>query len=205
MISLPRLYAIADASFGDPVRIAEALFRGGARLVQVRNKEAGARQLLAQVEQIMCLAPPDALVIVNDRVDIARIARAGGVHLGQEDLPAEEARRILGPDATIGVSTHTLEQAVEGTAMPVDYVAVGPVFETLTKKKPGKVVGIEGLQRISQTIEKPIVAIGGITRENSRQAFAAGAHSVAVIRGLLDTPDVAANVRAWLQCCQSWT
>jgi thiamine-phosphate pyrophosphorylase len=199
MTFLPRLYAIADASFGDPVKIALALFSGGARLIQVRNKEAGTGQLLDQVERIIAHAPRGALVIVNDRVDVAKIAGAGGVHLGQEDIPAEEARRILGPGATIGLSTHNTVQAAQAEHLPVDYIAVGPVFATLTRRNPSPVVGIEGLRAISQTAGKPIVAIGGITLDNASQVFEAGASSAAVIRDILQTTDVAARVREWMQ------
>src|SRR5437870_1500150 len=98
MKPLTRLYAIADASFGDPVLLAESLFKGGARLVQVRSKNCSAKELLRQVERILALAPPDAQIIVNDRVDVALIAGYVGVHLGQTDVPPLEARRILGAD-----------------------------------------------------------------------------------------------------------
>src|SRR5256885_62554 len=106
MTSLPRLYAIADASFGDPVQLAAFLFNGGARLVQVRNKRVSAAELLAQVDKVMARAPEDARVIVNDRADVALIAGAAGVHLGQTDLPPSPARQILGLDRIIGFSTH---------------------------------------------------------------------------------------------------
>src|SRR5215469_5539427 len=131
-----RLYAIADSSFGDCVRLAEALFAGGARIVQVRNKKAGAREFLSQVERILSFAPSDGRVIVNDRVDIALLAGAAGVHLGQTDLPPAAARQILGPGRLIGLSTHNLEQALEGDRLPIDYIAVGPVFATSTKENP---------------------------------------------------------------------
>ena len=199
MTLLPRLYAIADASFGDPVKIAEALFSGGARLIQVRNKDAKVRELLDQVERIMTLAPEAAHVIVNDRVDVARIAGAGGVHLGQDDIPVTAARQILGPHATIGLSTHNLEQAAEAEQLAVDYIAVGPIFATFSRKNPSPVVGIDGLRAISRTVRKPIVAIGGITLDNAQQVLNAGAISVAVIRDLLQTADIATRVREWIQ------
>ena len=128
MTSLRRLYAISDASFGDPVRLAQALFDGGARLVQVRNKKASARSLFNQVESILKRAPADASVIVNDRVDVARITGAAGVHLGQRDIGVVEARRTLGPGQIIGFSTHNLEQALAASKLPADYIAVGPII-----------------------------------------------------------------------------
>jgi len=190
-----RLYAIADASFGDCVRLAEALFAGGARLVQVRNKKAGAREFLSQVERILSFAPPDGRVVVNDRVDVALLAGAAGVHLGQTDLPPAAARQILGPGRIIGFSTHNLEQAVEADSLPVDYIAVGPVFATWTKDNPDPVVGVEKLAIICRAVKKPVVAIGGITLDNAKAALSAGATSVAVIRDLLAHEDVAQRTR----------
>ena len=162
MTSLRRLYAISDASFGDPVRLAQALFDGGARLVQVRNKKASARSLFNQVESILKRAPADASVIVNDRVDVARITGAAGVHLGQRDIGVVEARRILGPGQIIGFSTHNLEQALAASKLPADYIAVGPIFPTSTKLNAEPVVGLEKLATICKAVQKPVVAIGGI-------------------------------------------
>ena len=190
-----RLYAIADESFGDCVRLAEALFAGGARHVQVRNKKAGAREFLSQVERILSFAPPDGRVVVNDRVDVALLAGAAGVHLGQTDLPPAAARRILGPGRIIGFSTHNLEQAKGADSLPVDYIAVGPVFATSTKDNPDPVVGIEKLAIICRAVKKPVVAIGGITLDNAKAALSAGATSVAVIRDLLAHEDVAQRTR----------
>ena len=199
MKPLPRLYAIADASFGDPVKFALALFQGGVRLLQVRNKAASARELLDQVEQIIKMAPEGARVIVNDRVDIALAAGAAGVHLGQTDLPAAAARYILGNDSIVGFSTHNLRQALEANNLPVDYVAVGPIFATSTKPNADPVVGLERLASICKVVQKPVVAIGGIQLENVREVFHAGAISVAVIRGLLSVSDVEARARQWVE------
>src|SRR5215469_6411270 len=160
---LCRLYAIADASFGDCVRLAEALFAGGARFVQVRNKKAGSREFLDQVERILSFAPSDGRVIVNDRVDVALLSGAAGVHLGQTDLPPAAARLLLGPGRIIGFSTHNLEQAMEADSLPVDYIAVGPVFATSTKENPDPIVGVEALAQICGAVRKPVVAVGGIT------------------------------------------
>jgi thiamine-phosphate pyrophosphorylase len=196
MIPFPRLYAIADSAFGDPVRLAESLFRGGARLVQVRNKKAGAGELLQQVERIFAFAPDDATVIVNDRVDVAAIAGTG-VHLGQEDLPPAEARHILQSGRIVGFSTHNLEQALAADALPVDYIAVGPIFPTMTKDPADPVVGLERLADICKRVRKPVVAIGGIKLENAREVLNAGAASVAVIRDLLESPNVVFRVQNW--------
>ena len=199
MKPLPRLYTFADASFGDPVRLAEVLFDAGARIIQVRNKKGSVRELLEQVERILSFAPQGAEIIVNDRVDVALIAGAGGVHLGQDDVPPVEARRILGLDRIIGFSTHNLEQAMQAERLPVDYVAVGPIFLTATKEKPDAVVGLENLSAICQAIRKPVVAIGGIKLENAEDVLKAGATSVAVISDVLSAPDVASRVQSWIE------
>ena len=195
MSPLPRLYAIADASMGDPVILAQKLFAGGVRLLQLRNKKASSRELLQQLEHILALAPAGARVIVNDRVDVALLAGAAGVHLGQTDLSPVSAREILGPDRLIGLSTHNLEQALKADELPVDYVAVGPVFPTGSKENPDPVLGLERLAAICRAIHKPVVAIGGITLPQAPQVRGAGAHSLAVIRDLLTAEDVAERAR----------
>jgi thiamine-phosphate pyrophosphorylase len=199
MTVLPRLYAIADASFGDPVELATQLFEGGARLVQIRNKRIGAGGLLAQVEQVLRIAPPDAKVIVNDRVDVASLSGAHGVHLGQDDLPVEPARNILGENPLIGYSTHNLDQALQADRLPVDYIAVGPIYHTTSKENPDPVLGVEQLSRICSRVHKAVVAIGGITLERAPEVFAAGATSVAVIEDLLRHENLADRTRLWLR------
>jgi thiamine-phosphate diphosphorylase len=199
MKPLPRLYTFADASFGDPVRLAEALLNAGARIIQVRNKRGSVRELLEQVERILSFAPRGVEIIVNDRVDVALISGAGGVHLGQDDVPPVEARRILGLDRMIGFSTHNLQQAMRAEKLPVDYVAVGPIFLTATKEKPDAVVGLENLSAICEAIRKPVVAIGGIKLENAEDVLKAGATSVAVISDVLSAPDVASRVQSWIE------
>ncbi len=201
MKPLPRLYAIADAQFGDPLQFADRLFNGGARLIQLRNKKAGAGELLQQVERILSFAPQDADVMVNDRVDVALIARATGVHLGQTDLPPAEARRVLGSSRVIGFSTHNMEQALEADKFPVDYVAVGPIFATSTKANPDPVIGVEKLAAICKAIRKPVVAIGGIKLENAEEVLKAGVASIAVIRDILDSSDIVSRVQNWIEVC----
>jgi thiamine-phosphate pyrophosphorylase len=205
MTWLPRLYAIADATFGDPVRLAQELFDGGARLVQLRNKKAGARELLVQLERILSIAPKEAHVLVNDRVDVALIGKAAGVHLGQTDLPPASARQILGPDSIVGFSTHNMEQALAAESLPVDYIALGPIFATSTKENPDPVVGLENLAAICKVVHKPVVAIGGIRLENARQAIDAGAQCVAVIRNLLEHADIAGRLHRWNEILNAGT
>ena len=128
-------------------------------------------------------------LIINDRVDIALALSASGAHLGQYDLPPAAARELLGEQAIIGFSTHNIEQAIEAARLPVDYIAIGPIFETKSKENPDPVVGLEGLRRVRQLVGQiPLVAIGGIRQENIREVLAAGADSVAVISLLLTDP-----------------
>ena len=202
MMVLPRLYAIADAQFGDVAQIAQSLLQGGARLIQLRDKSAGAGEFLDRVERVLALAPADARIIVNDRIDVARISGAAGVHLGQTDLPPATARRVLSSEQIVGFSTHNLQQALEADNLPVDYIAVGPIFPTSTKQNPDPVVGLEGLASISKLVHKPIVAIGGIRIENAAEVLNAGAHSIAVIRDLLDSPDIGSRTREWIENLQ---
>jgi thiamine-phosphate pyrophosphorylase len=197
MIVIPRLYAIADAGFGNPVELARQLFDGGARLVQIRNKQASAAELLRQVEEIIPFVPSGARLIVNDRLDVALLSQAHGVHLGQDDLPAEHARRILGNAAIIGVSTHNLDQAVVADGLPVNYIAIGPIFATTSKHNPSPVLGLEKLQEICKAVRKPVVAIGGITVERAPEVYGAGASSVAVISDILKAKNICDRVREW--------
>ena len=199
MTTLPRLYAIADAAFGNPVNLSRALFDGGARLVQIRNKKASAREFFDEVVAILNFAPSDSRVIVNDRADIALLSGAGGVHLGQTDLPPQRIRKILSENQILGYSTHSARQALDAESLPVDYIAAGPVFATSTKLDAEPVIGLDGLREICARASRPVVAIGGITMENARDAFACGAASVAVISDLLKSSDVARRTEEWLR------
>jgi thiamine-phosphate pyrophosphorylase len=199
MIPLPRLYAVADGAFGDPVRLARELFEGGATLVQIRHKGADSRALAGEVDEVLKLAPRNSRVIVNDRPDIARIAGAAGVHLGQEDLSPSLARTVLVDGQVIGYSTHNLSQAMEADKEPVDYIAVGPVFATATKKDASPELGLERLREICSRVQKPVVAIGGITLELAGDVFNCGAASVAVIGDLLKGGNVVGRTRDWVR------
>jgi len=199
MTPLPRLYAVADGAFGDTVELAKGLFDGGARLLQVRHKAASTRKLIDEIDAILKLAPENAQVIVNDRADIALISGAAGVHVGQEDLSPSLARHVLTQGQVIGYSTHSLRQAIAADKEPVDYIAVGPVFTTSTKQNAAPVLGLERLREICSQVQKPVVAIGGITLESANEVLACGPTSVAVIRDLLQHQNVAARTREWVR------
>lgn len=201
-----RLYAIADehiarqAGWSVP-DLADAFLQAGARWLQIRAKDAAARDLLRWTESIARHAG-DAWVIVNDRVDVALAAGTRHVHLGQDDLPVPEARALLGAGAVIGISTHTPDQIDAACALPVTYLAVGPVFATPTKATGYAPVGTalvaEARRRIDAAGGPPLVAIGGISLQTAPDVVAAGADAVVVISDLLRGGDPGARVRAYL-------
>jgi thiamine-phosphate pyrophosphorylase len=197
----PALYAIIDPDLASAplTYLTSTLADANVRLMQLRYKRGSAERIYSQTKELQTiLAPRGVRFIVNDRPDIAAMTDSGGVHVGQEDLPAEEARRICGISRWVGVSTHNLEQLREADLTSVDYIAVGPIFPTGTKRNPDPVVGIEFLRAARQMTAKPLVAIGGITIESAAEVFRAGADSVAIIRDLLAAPDPAERAREYL-------
>ena len=190
-MGLAGLYAIADqgalAARGITLRaFCEELRAAGVSVVQYRDKEADEAVALYRAEEIGGVFEGSATtLIVNDRLDVMLLAGWDGVHVGQEDTSAEDARVIAGDGRVIGVSTHTMEEVWEAEQGVADYVAIGPVFRTGTKLDASAVVGLEGVRRARAMTTKPLVAIGGITRENARSVVEAGADAVAVISGLL--------------------
>jgi thiamine-phosphate pyrophosphorylase len=189
----------AERAGWEPVELARAFLAGGARFLQLRAKALPSGTLLSLARDLAGLARDEgATLIVNDRADIARLAGAHGVHLGQDDLPVAAARTILGSAALIGKSTHTIDQLAVAAAEPVDYVAIGPVFRSPTKDTGYEPVGLDMVRRAS-SFGRPLVAIGGITIGNAMSVVEAGAASVAVIGDLLSTRDPEARVRAYVK------
>ena len=188
----PKLYPITDVQISglshaeQVVRLSE----GGATVIQLREKNLAPDEFQSQAAEALLEARKRGIrIIVNDRVDLALALKADGVHLGQDDLPPEAARAILGDQKIIGFSTHSLEQARSATKLPVDYLAIGPVFPTSSKARPDPLVGLATLGQVRNVIgDVPLVAIGGITAENAEEVLAAGADSVAIIRALLADP-----------------
>lgn len=198
----PRLYPITDTRLSR-LSHAEQVARfaaGGATLIQLREKRGAPRDFYeAAVEAMRVARSLGVQIIINDRVDVALAVEADGVHLGQGDLPPESARGLLGENRIIGYSTHDTKQALAADSMPVDYVAIGPIFQTSTKENPDPVVGLESLAFIKSQISKPLVAIGGITFEQASSVWEAGADSLAVISDLFSTDDIAARVGEYLK------
>jgi thiamine-phosphate pyrophosphorylase len=194
-----RLYALLDpAVSGERLpELAQAVIEGGATLIQLRDKHGETRRLLAEARVLKrVLALHSVPLIINDRVDVALAAGADGVHVGQDDMPAEDARRLLGRDALIGVSIKTVEEARAAPLDVVDYVAVGGVYATSSKDNPQPPIGAAGLRRIIEVIRAraramPVAAIAGIDETNAAEAIFAGADGIAVIAALARAKDPA--------------
>ena len=205
----PPLYAIIDAALlkkTSELSFVEMMAESGVELLQYRNKRASSRELFEASQSISAtlsrLAKPGSYkpsFIVNDRADIAVLANAQGVHVGQQDLNVEEARAIVGPDILVGVSTHSLEQIDAADKTSADYIAFGPIFPTSSKENPDPVVGLHLLREARRHTQKPLVAIGGITLERAAEVFRAGADSLAVARDLIVAENPAARAQLFLK------
>jgi len=197
---LPRVYPILDTESLDRRAVAletaaAAFLEGGAGILQIRHKRHWSRGFFDSARTVARLCrEAGATLIVNDRADFAMLLDAG-LHLGQDDLSPRDARRLMGPDAPIGYSSHNLMQLSAAGGEPVDYVALGPIFPTASKLNPDPVTGLEEIRRCRSLIEKPLVAIGGITQDNACDVWKAGADSVAIIAGLLPEPATAHSLR----------
>jgi thiamine-phosphate pyrophosphorylase len=199
---LPRLYVILDAGLlREPAaETARKLIGAGVEVLQYRAKKVAAKEMLARARELAEAARTGgARFFVNDRPDVASLAGADGVHVGQDDLGVEEARGVLGPDAWVGLSTHNIEQFEKALSSSADYIAVGPIFATTSKANPDPVVGLELIRRARRLTKRPIVAIGGITLERAAEVIEAGADSVAVISDVLGAENPADRVRQYLR------
>ncbi|HTY56713.1 MAG TPA: thiamine phosphate synthase [Candidatus Binataceae bacterium] len=200
MISLPsHFYAMVDPIAGhEPVDLAKTLLAAGAKILQLRMKRASARDFLAAAEAMAPLCRQHrALFIVNDRADIAKLAGADGVHLGQDDLPIEAARSVVSSQMIIGISTHRVEQAIAAERAGADYIGFGPMYAGGAKEtRVGQ--GLEILRAVRAAIKIPIVAIGGITEGRVAEVLGAGADAVAIISDVVFAPEIESKVRAIL-------
>lgn len=167
---------------------ARELVAGGARLLQLREKDASAKEILRLARELRRVLPNEVTMILNDRPDIAIAAQTNGVHVGQDDIPPEAARKIIGENRILGISTHNSEQLAAAHETSANYLAIGPVFSTISKNKPDPVIGLEGIRQARAKSRRPLVAIGGITLQNCQSVIEAGADAVAVISDLLSDP-----------------
>jgi len=211
-MKLPRVYPILDtqllrAKGSDPETAATAWLDAGARILQFRHKLQWTREVFEQAERIATQCRDRGTVfVVNDRADMAKLLHAG-LHVGQDDLPPRDARALLDTEALLGYSTHNPQQLQNAGAQPADYLAIGPIFSTASKQNPDPVVGLDGLRQCRLLATRPLVAIGGITRETAAGVFAAGADTVAVIGDLLPETCTGATLRRrmeeWQQLAQN--
>jgi thiamine-phosphate pyrophosphorylase len=188
-----RIYPLTDVRLSG-LSHAEQVIRlsnGGANLIQLREKNLTPREFFKQAEEASQIARQRGVrIVINDRVDIALAIEAYGVHLGQDDFPPEAARRLLGDTAIIGVSTHNVEQARLAARLPVNYLAIGPIFATYSKCNSEPVLGLDGLRNVRDAVgDFPLVAIGGISHANALEVLESGADAIAVISALLANPD----------------
>lgn len=203
---LPRLYVILDAALLTipETECARQLVDAGVRLLQYRNKATSSRELLESSQRLSgALIPRGVTFVVNDRADVAALAGASGVHVGQDDLGVDDARGVVGPDKLVGISTHDRAQFERAAATSADYIAVGPIFSTSTKANPDPAVGTEFIRQVRPLTDKPIVAIGGITLERAAEVVRAGADSVAVISDVLRASDPGGRVRQFIEILEA--
>jgi len=199
-MKLPRVYPILDTESLDRRGIAietaaAALLEGGAGILQIRHKGHWSRDFFTAARQVARLCRENGTpLIVDDRADFALLLDAG-LHVGQDDLSPRDARKLIGTEATLGYSSHNMAQLVAAGGEPVDYVAIGPIFATASKRNPDPVVGVAEIVRCRAMIEKPLVAIGGISYENAPDMWDAGADSVAIIAAVLPEPPSARAIR----------
>jgi len=205
MLRIPAFYPILDTEVGahrgiDPVAAAASILEAGAQVLQLRHKGFLSREIFKQMERIAALCrEARVLFVVNDRADLAALMGAA-LHLGQDDLPPAAARRVIGAKTLIGFSTHNERQFRAAQIEPVDYLALGPIFGTNSKKNPDPIVGLDELRRLRPLATRPVVAIGGITRDNARVVLAAGADSLAVIGDLFPQDgNLRSRVEEWVR------
>lgn len=201
--TIPRIYPIIDSgliAFEHMEKTAQAIANGGAKILQLRAKDFSSAEFLKSAMIIRKITKKNGIIfIVNDRVDVALLSDADGVHLGQEDIPVKEARRLVGDDKIIGYSTHNLREAHAAKKLPVDYISFGPIFSTKTKHDAETPKGIRGLSEAVNAAGIPVVAIGGITESAVGHALKQGAASAAMISDILTAPDIAGKVRRLIQ------
>jgi thiamine-phosphate pyrophosphorylase len=203
-VTLPKFYPILDPEIAarhgvDPIAAAQQILEGGATILQFRHKGFFSREVFAQLERVAELCRnAGALFVVNDRADLAALTGAA-LHLGQDDLAPSAARKVVGAKTLIGFSTHNEAQLRAAAAEPANYLALGPIFGTASKQNPDPLVGLDELRRLRHLTDRPLVAIGGITRANAQSVLGAGADSVAIIGDLFaDNSTVRTRTEEWV-------
>lgn len=193
------LYLVTDRKLAlgrQMVEVVEAAIAGGVSCVQLREKECSTREFLSEAHRLRkVLCARNIPLIINDRVDIALAVEAEGVHLGQSDMPIQDARRLVGNSMVIGVSAESIDDAIEAEAGGADYIGISPVFTTTTKEDIATPLGLDGIRAIREVVRIPLVAIGGIGQDNAQDVMEAGADGVAVVSAIVSAvcPETAAR------------
>ena len=180
----------------------EKAVAAGCRIIQYREKSISTKDMILEAEQIKALCGSESIFLVNDRVDVALAVDADGVHIGQDDMPMATARELLGPDKIIGLTVHNVEEALEAERMGADYVGLSPIFNTSTKKDAGDGIGPESIRPVKDAIKIPIVAIGGINKQNSESVIIGGADSLVAISAIVCSDDVEKETREFIDLIQ---
>ncbi len=181
----------------------EQAVTAGCRIVQYREKEKSTRDMVREAAEIADICKGRAVFIVNDRIDVALAVDADGVHIGQDDMPFETARRLLGPDRIIGLTTHNVDESAEAERIGADYIGLSPIFKTSTKADAGPGCGLAMVKAVREAVSLPIVAIGGLSKENTGDVIAAGADMAVAISAVVKADDVASEVRAFIDIIRS--
>lgn len=195
------LYFITDSRLTRKTVIEDvkSAIKGGVKLIQYREKDASKEQMLAEAKEIKKLCQKNSVIfLVNDRIDIALAADADGVHLGQDDARYETARKLLGKNKIIGLTTHNVKESVEAKKLGADYIGLSPIFSTSTKADAGKACGTEMITQVKKYVKIPVVAVGGINESNISQVLKAGAKNIAIISAILTKDDVEQAVKGFI-------
>jgi thiamine-phosphate pyrophosphorylase len=180
----------------------EKAVAAGCRIIQYREKSISTKEMILEAVKIKEICGNEAIFLVNDRVDVALAVDADGVHIGQDDMPIETARELLGPDKIIGLSVHNVEEALDAEKMSADYVGLGPIFNTSTKKDAGNGIGPESIHPVKDAVRIPVVAIGGINKQNSESVVLGGADSLVAISAVVCSDDVEKETRDFIDLIQ---
>jgi thiamine-phosphate pyrophosphorylase len=180
----------------------EKAVAAGCRIIQYREKSISTKEMILEAAKIKEICGNEAIFLVNDRVDVALAVDADGVHIGQDDMPIETARRLLGPDKIIGLSVNNVEEALDAEKMSADYVGLGPIFNTSTKKDAGNGIGPESIHPVKDAVRIPVVAIGGINKQNSESVVLGGADSLVAISAVVCSDDVEQETRDFIDLIQ---
>lgn len=201
LLELIDFYLVTDSGLSEKGTLSDVknAVTAGCRIVQYREKEASTRDMILEAAQIKTLCGSEAIFLVNDRVDVALAVDADGVHIGQDDMPIDTARKILGHDKIIGLTVHNIEEALEAEENGADYVGLSPIFDTSTKKNAGNGIGPESIRAVKEAISIPIVAIGGINKQNCESVILNGADSLVAISAVVCSDDVTWETREFIE------